>query len=250
MFVIKKILTPFLLPPGLFSAYFLCSGAFRLYRRRQGGVLHLTVGLIFWLVSTHAAAALLLRGLESDCDPPARPYGDVIVLLGGGIVEAVPDVSGTGTPSESMLPRVVTAVRLQKRLNVPIIVSGGPVFSQTASEAAIVERFLVDLGVEKDRILLEERSRDTHENAVFVADICRQMSLTGPILVTAALHMKRAVRAFERAGLPVTAFPAGFHTAEGQPRQWRDFLPTAAGLHLFSRALHEYMGSLYYSAVY
>ena len=85
----------------------------------------------------------------------------MIILLGGGIIDKVPDLSGFGIPSDDMLGRIVTAVRLQKKLHVPIIVSGGKVYKRGSAEAHIVKRFLVDLGVAESRIIVEDKSRNT-----------------------------------------------------------------------------------------
>ena len=120
-------------------------------------------------------------------------FGDVIILLGGGVYDGVPDFSGIGRPSDRALPRVITAARLQKRLNLPVIVCGGAVFEKFTKEAPILKRFLTDLGVSEEKIILEDRSRDTHENAKFTAEICSKMGYKRPILVTSAFHLKRSI---------------------------------------------------------
>ena len=87
------------------------------------------------------------------------------MLLGGGVYGGAPDVRGVGFPSEEMLPRIVTAVRLQRRLGVPVVVSGGKVFDHSFAEAPVIGRVLADLGVPPGKVVLEGRSRDTSENA-------------------------------------------------------------------------------------
>lgn len=90
------------------------------------------------------------------------------------MIEGVPDLSGEGVPASQAYPRIVTAVRLHRRLGLPVIVSGGRIRAEDTPEAVIVKRFLVDLGVAESQVILEERSRDTHENAVFTKAVCER----------------------------------------------------------------------------
>lgn len=245
MFLLKKILTPFLLPPGIFIVILLCSGLWFLYRKqRKAGLLNLTIGLALWLFAILPVSNVLMHGLESKYHLPKDAQGDVIILLGGGVYYGVPDLSGVGAPSEDMLSRIVTAVRLQKKLNVPVIISGGVVFSGHASEALIGKRFLVDLGVPADKIVMEENSRDTLENTRYTKEICERHQFKKPLLITSAYHMERAVWSFQKIGLEVTPFPANFHTHEGGQYSWHDFLPR--DLRSAYTALHEYLGLLFY----
>lgn len=129
MFIIKKILAPFLLPPGIFIILLISSGVWLMVKRRwRVGVFNCSIGIFIWMFSISPVSDAMLRGLESSFKIPEKPEGDVIILLGGGIYEGASDFSGIGTPSEEMLGRTVTAVRLQRRLNIPVIISGGQVF--------------------------------------------------------------------------------------------------------------------------
>ena len=202
--------------------------------------------LLLWLGAINPVADRLMWGLEKAHPLPSRPAGDVILLLGGGIYEGVDDLSGKSVPSADMLGRIVAAVRLQKELGCPIIVSGGSVFEFSTAEAPIDKRFLVDLGVPADRVILEEKSRDTVENAVYSARIIRERGFRHPILVTSAYHMRRSVIACRKNGLEVLPVPA-FH--QGSPRKrygWIHYLPSTSALHQTSTALHEYVGLLFY----
>ena len=189
MFTLKKILTPFLLPPGFFILAVVLVSFLMGYRKRwKLALINLTVGLMLWALSTGPVANFLIQGLESDFSIPENPSGDVIILLGGGIIDRVPDLTGAAAPSPLMMGRIVTAVRLYQRMGLPIIVTGGRVFEDgTGAEAPVVGRFLVDLGVPENSITLETRARDTAQNARLTAAICHQQGFSRPILLTAAL---------------------------------------------------------------
>jgi len=182
-----------------------------------------------------------MRGLETRYAIPAEPAGDVIVLLGGGVYGAADDLTGTGFPSEETLPRIVTAARLQKRLDVPVVVSGGKVFGHSATEAPVAGRVLADLGVPPGKIVLEGRSRDTSENARYTKEVLDAMRARRPLLVTSAFHMRRSVMAFRKAGIAVTPVPSGFRTWAGRLTDWTDYMPSSAALLHSTIALREYL---------
>ena len=162
MFMLKYALIPFILLPGAFITLLIISGIWFLFRKNlKAGVVNLIIGALMWSLSTSPASDAILGGLEHNFTVPKNPKGDVIIILGGGAHDGAPDLSGVGTPSEMMLFRVVTAVRLHKRLRIPIIVSGGTVFKHVKPEAPIVKRFLVDLGVPDNAIIMEDKSLGT-----------------------------------------------------------------------------------------
>ncbi len=249
MFEIKKILAPFLSPPGIFIVLLIISGLWSLGKKYwKIGSINILIALLMWSLSTIPVSDMLMRGLESDLKIPDNPHGDVIILLGGGVYANVPDLSGIGSPSDEMAGRIITAVRLQKRLNIPVIVSGGAVFKGQKAEAPIIKRFLIDLGVPEGKIILEDKSRDTFENANDTKKICEKKGYSKPMLVTSGLHMKRSVLSFEKAGMKVTPIPANFRTSSGNKYIWHDYLPEDFGNSAF--AMHEYLGLLFYKLAY
>jgi len=251
MFAVKKIVAPFLLPPGIFIFPIIIVGLILIRSRRSRiGFINLFVGLALWTFSIMPVANWLMQGLESGFSFPEHPSGDVIILLGGGAIGEVPDLSGKGAPTTSMTGRIVTAVRLYRRLQLPIIVTGGRVYEDNpVAGATIVKRFLVDLGVPANRIIVEDQARDTAQNARLTAAICRKRGFSKPILLTAAFHLKRACMAFEASELPVTPFPAYFLGSHGVYHAPRYLLPSAGALHASAMALHEYLGMLYYRLI-
>ena len=237
----RRILASYLLPPGAFVTLLAAAGVWHLVKgRRLAAAIHLVIASLLWGLSVAPGADILTRGLEAPYESLGAPRGDVIVLLGGGAIGGAPDLSGTGAPSEETWARIGTAARLQKRLGVPVIVSGGKVFAGKAAEAPIVARILVDLGVPADRIITEERSRDTRENALYTAGIARRAGYRNPVVVTSAYHMRRAVAEFRMAGLDVSPCPAGFRTWTGKAYGPEDILPDAGCLRRSSSALREY----------
>ena len=212
--------------------------------------MNLGIGLLIWLFSLNPFANFLTGGLESKFNIPRDLKGDVIILLGGGIIDKVPDLSGYGIPSDDMLGRIISAVRLQKKLQVPIIVSGGKVYKRGSAEANIVRRFLVDLGVAESCLIVEDKSRNTYENANYTREICSRYHFEKPVLITSGYHLRRSLISFEKVGMDVIPFPANFKSKSFNDYSWYDYLPASGSLALTAKALHEYTGILYYRLLY
>jgi uncharacterized SAM-binding protein YcdF (DUF218 family) len=247
MFVLKKLITPFLIPPGFFVIILLLSGVW-LWRRklRCFAVINIVMALLLWALSIAPVSDALMGRLEAGVTIPQHAQGDVIILLGGGIQEKVADLTGRGAPGEDSMARLVTAARLYHRLHIPIIVSGGSVYTGRSPEAPVIRRFLVDLGVSENHVLLEPHSRDTRENAMYSQEIVRLHGFRHPLLVTSAYHMRRSVQAFQKVGMPVTPVPGHFLTGRGLTYIWADFLPNARDLVHSASALREFFGLLIY----
>jgi len=249
MFALKKIVAPFLLPPGLFVVILIASGVLLAFKKNlRTGLVNIAIGSVLWMFSMAPIADALMRNLESGLHLAADPRGDVIILLGGGIYSDVTDFSGAGAPTEDMLGRIVTAVRLQRKLNIPVIISTGAVYPWETSEALIGRRFLIDLGVPPERIILEEQRRDTIENARFTKEICLKKGYTKPILVTSAFHMKRAAMSFGKVDFFVTPYPSYLNKAKQRKYNWMDYLPQDV-TNSFT-ALREYAGLAFYKIAY
>ncbi len=124
-----------------------------------------------------------------------------------------------------------------------LILTGGhdPQYRATSSAEAM-RRFMSALGVPDSAMVLEERSRNTTQNADFTADILAERGIGRILLVTSALHMPRSVALFKAQGLKVIA-AATDH--EVRPLQaWRNWLPDTDALDGSSRAIKEIVGRL------
>lgn len=243
MLTLKQLIKPFLMPPGIFITLLVFSGTwFFIKKYHRAGIVNCLIGMSIWLFSILPFSNAVFSGLESNFSIPEKPKGDVIILLSYGAYENVPDLSGTGAPEPGMYGRLVTAVRIQKTLNIPVIASG--------TGGQIVKRFLNDLGVPLNMIIMEERSRDTISNARYSKEICEKYGLKMPLLVTSAYHMKRAVLSFKKARMDVTSIPADFKTSKNIKYCWENYLPSTSSLEMTSLAIHEYLGLLFYRMVY
>lgn len=242
MIFVKFFYTTFLLPPGIFI---LILGIFciTLFKKHRKPALVLTVfTLLLYLASTVGFANWLIRSLEQKYHPPEMVKGDMIIMLGGGATLDTPNLSGKGHLSGPAANRLLACIQLYHKLKVPIIVSGGQVYTNTGREADIARRILLDAGVPPDMILVEDKSRNTVENARYVKKILDRYNCYNPILVTSAFHMDRAVRAFTKVRVGVIPYPTDYHTNVRTRFTWRMLTPSAGALNNVSLAVKEYLG--------
>ncbi len=251
MFLLKKVVTPFLLPPGILIVILFILGIWWIRGSSQKPVwICITLALVIWGLSSGATADRLIFSLESAFPVPADPKGDVIIMLGGGALAKADDMSGSGVLGPGTLERMVTAARLQRRLNIPILISGGSVYPEDTAIAPLTRRYLMDLGIPENQLIVEDRSRDTYENALYSSQICRKRNFRAPLLVTSAYHLKRAKYCFDLFHLKVTPFPSALTTWPDKTVHWKDYLPSANALSRTSAALHEWLGLIYYRMHY
>lgn len=163
---------------------------------------------------------------------------DAIVVLGAGVTQG-------GWPDKFSMERTVKGVILYKQGYAhKIIFSGGWDHDGYISSAKAMLKVAEDLGVPKQDILFEDKSHDTHENAIFTAELLKEHQLNSIILVTSASHMKRSALVFSKLGIPVYPAPAEEKLCKPE-LSWR------SKTHNFSimyQVLYETLGGLKYKA--
>ena len=86
-----------------------------------------------------------------------------------------------------------------------IIVSGGAVASKL-TEAEIMQRYLVEHGIPAEKILLENRSRNTVHNAINSSILMQQHGLNTCILVSNSFHIRRMQYILKQLGIPASYY--------------------------------------------
>lgn len=239
MFFLKKIVSYFILPPGLYILVFLLTGLLN-RKRRFVRFLSFSSALTLYLISVEPFKDLLYYPLERGLRVPERPEGDVIVILGGGTYNS-------GVLKPASYKRLIAGYRLHLRTGIPIVLSGGAA-TGIVPEAVVMKRILLDLGIDGSYIYTDTKSRDTRENAVYVKRICRDLGCGRIILITSAFHMKRALMTFRKEGLEVTPYPTDFRF-EGRYNLYSLF-PKHSVFYDSVIAIREYLGIVFYRVFY
>ena len=191
---------------------------------------------------------LLLHPLESRFPPwdPARGAPDGIVVLGGAIDADLSADHGTLVFTRAA-DRVVEAAALARQYpKARIIFSGGSAnLTDGPREADYAAAIFERLGVAKDRLIMERRSRNTMENAEFSKELAAPKSGERWLLVTSAFHMPRSIGIFRRVGFPVEPYPVDWRT--GRSVDLLEFSPFVLdGLERTEIAVREYLGLVAY----
>jgi uncharacterized SAM-binding protein YcdF (DUF218 family) len=128
-----------------------------------------------------------------------------------------------------------------------IIFSGGSgaVIFNERPEAEFAVRLLETLGVPRGRVVAEDKSRNTVENARFSREIAQPKAGERWLLVTSAYHLPRAVGIFRQAGFPVEAHPVDWRT-RGAADALRPFPTAGEGLRRTDTAVREWIGLMAY----
>ncbi len=133
-----------------------------------------------------------------------------------------------------------------------IIVSGGSGIRNFngAKEADGMMKILLMCKVDTNDILLEPEARNTHENAVYSAEIIRKNYPRPNILVfTSAFHCRRAYGCFQKQGLKVDMFPVDFRFTNSDFNVEKVFIPSSNAWEKWGILIHEFVGFFIYKIV-
>jgi uncharacterized SAM-binding protein YcdF (DUF218 family) len=218
-FLISKIGWLLIQPIGLITLCFAAILAVSLMKRRTLLRVIALAGLALTLLGGQTnIGRLLLQPLENRFTRPIPPPDAAgiagIIVLGGGFDGHVTRMRGGFELGESG-DRFTEAVRLARiNSDVPVIVSGGEasLIGKTEGDASIAERFFAAFGIDPHRLILEAKSLNTHENAMFTKRNLPADRSGEWLLITSAFHMPRSMGAFRKAGLDVVPWPVDFRT--------------------------------------
>jgi Uncharacterized conserved protein len=245
IYLIKFIYSAFLLPPGIFILVLILLGVWLVRQKRcSSAAFVLGISLLLYLSSNSFSGNRLIHTLEQYYQPPAAVHGDIIVMLGGGATLDTPNLYNKGHLYGPAANRLLTCIQLYRKIHVPILICGGQVYRTTGREADIAKQILIDCGIANNKILVENKSLNTTQNAANAQVILNRYHYRHPILVTSAFHMPRAVKQFQKVGIEVISYPTDYHTNKRYRFIIDDLIPSADAFNNFNIALKEYLGLL------
>ena len=247
MYLLNKIVGD-LLNPLVIGLVLSIAGGMYLWRNWRKTGFFLLVGslLWLWLWSTPVMYHWLGGSLEGEwpvVKAEDAPVADAIVLLGGGM--------GSNTnvyPYAEMwsaADRVWHAARLYRAGKAPIVIPSG------VCERESTLPLLRDLGVPESAVVIEDKARNTEENARFVEEILATKDTKGTkvfrvLLVTSAWHMRRSVLMYKRYAPSLEIIPAASDyeatVHAGHPFLFKDIWPDATMLAANSYLFKEEIG--------
>lgn len=217
-FTLSKIFWFFIQPLNLAIFLLLAGGiAAALGRRRLGIAGPVAAFLILGLATWTSLGAILIGPLEERFQRPVPPPEHVagIVVLGGGFEGAI-NLARGGYELNSSGDRFVEAAVLARRYpDAKVVVTGGvgTLVLEGEGDGVSAPRLLTALGVAPERLILEAKSRNTYENAVFTKALVTPQPGETWLLVTSAFHMPRSKALFDKAGFPTVPWPVDYRTS-------------------------------------
>lgn len=254
---LSKFLPLLVYPAGAVTLLLILTLVF-LKRPRARKVCIILALAILFIAGNPLPSAFLIRSLETAYPPfDGSKTAEVIVLLGGGTEsKSYPrqtvEISGAGD-------RILYGAALLKAGLGNYLLTGGSYIdwqqNTDSSPAAEMASIAMDLGIPAEKIIIQDRSVNTQEEAVEDAKILKEMGVDEVILVTSATHMRRAVGLFEAQGLNVIPAPTDYRYSDADwenlmtfnwARLYTYIIPQSSNMSALETALKEYLGILVY----
>lgn len=168
-----------------------------------------------------------------------QPY-EAGILLGGS---SSFDKYGRGYFNMSADRFIQTCLLYKTNKIKRIIISGGSNGPNQPKDADFQHKKMVELGIPANDITVEDSSTSTFENAAFTKVKIDSLHLQPPfVLITSAMHIPRAQRVFEKAGLSVVPFPCNYYVLENKLEPSDYIIPRVGTVFSWSSYLKEVVG--------
>ena len=160
-----------------------------------------------------------------------------IIVLTGGIYK---DINGNWHPSSNSMKRTALGNNLSKKLNIPLIISGGNSIKENPAESLIVSNF-----IDNKNIILDQISKNTYESALNLEKIMFENNLSKKdnfMLITSKIHNLRSALTFKSQNYKIKIYD--YITFD--KLNFYKFVPNSKSFYLFNNALYEYYGLIKY----
>jgi uncharacterized SAM-binding protein YcdF (DUF218 family) len=246
-FILSKTLYFIFLPLPWITALFIYS-LFSKNKKRK--FLCFKIGLVLLIFFSNrfiVNEALLAWEIEPVIFSEVKNYNVGIVLTGvTNSRQTIRDRVNFDKGADRVL-HTIQLYRLGKIKKILITGGSGLLNGDSITEAEDLAKVFLMCGIPKQDLILENKSVNTRENALFTKELIDHENLKGRfLLITSAFHMRRAHLCFSKAKLNVDVFPVDFYTE--QRRFTPDFIliPNEQALSKWTILSHEIVGIITY----
>lgn len=248
IFYVSKVLW-FLMQPSSLLLAGLCCGVYLIrWGRIEAGLRWLMGSLmILAVIGLTSVSDLIAIPLEQRFPRPVGTTDVAGIIVLGGAEDTNAGVRELMSLNEAGERLTEANVLARRHPNAKLIWSGGsdPTFYDGVSGAERAKVLFEALGVAPERIVLEDTSRTTHENAANTRELIKPQPGQRWLLVTSGWHMPRAMGCFRRAGFDVIAWPVDYRAPVAVDFT-RVFSSVPDGLRRFDTMAKEYVGLVAY----
>jgi len=205
-----------------------------------------TSALVLAVISFTPVGLHSLNSIEVQYDQTTLPkHVDGILVLGGSVDWAISKGRGSielGNAGDRIIQSLVLA---NKYPNAKYVYTGhqGRKLDDSVGRPVDLKQFIVSLGIESERVFIEDKSRNTHENVRFSYDFIKPAHDEEWVVITSAFHMPRALKLFDLHGWEVTPWVSDYRSPgrEGHMPWFYDTTSSIANINIFVK---EFIGSL------
>lgn len=250
MFLLSRLAVEALSPLSLSIILFIAGLLFNLFHKRKLGIFFQSLGLLVILTTGYGLFTRQhLFSLENQY-PPLN-----LATLGKERKEAIKYivVLGSGHVSDSRLPvtsqicgsslfRLVEGIRLSRELPATQLILSGGIGYDPVPNGEVVAGVARSLGMDTQRILVENRPRDTIQEAKLLQPLLQDKEF---ILVTSAAHMSRAMSIFGELDLSAIPAPTDYVLKQHHNPPASSFFPSLQNLGIAKGVLYEKLAAIW-----
>ncbi|WP_428329149.1 YdcF family protein [Mucilaginibacter sp.] len=240
-FIFSKVLLIFILPFTWIVAFFIAGLVIKNTRLKHRCLIISAILLLIF--SNPFILNVFARNWDIYPVPLKASQYSCAIVLGGFAGE---DANGKGFFNTSA-DRFIQGLKLLQTGKVShLLISGGngTFYPDNFAESDWVYGQLRAMHIPDSCIVVENKSRNTLENAAFSKVILEKKHLAGPyLLVTSGFHMRRSLGIFKRAQMDVTPYPCNYFAGNGK-FAITQFIPDAAPLELWNMYTKEIVGEI------
>ncbi|WP_074223454.1 YdcF family protein [Algoriphagus halophilus] len=226
-----------------------------IYFRRKWGKRSLWAGiLLLWFFSNQFIANQAMLAWE----PEFKEFDEVKPHEYGIVLTGVTNLSKTAydrTFFNKGADRITHALQLYRMGKIKkILITGGqglnPVNPQ--SEAELLQRFLLMTGVPPEDVLIEDKAKNTAQNAQFTKAFLEENKIDTNqefLLITSAFHMYRSKGCFDKVGLKTETFPTDYYSYDVKFSFPTLVYPSPSSIENWHKLVKEWMGITVYKLV-
>ncbi|MEZ9232574.1 envelope biogenesis factor ElyC [Vibrio amylolyticus] len=245
MFELKKIVSSLLMPlPAMLIVGFLGLMLIMFTAKRKTGCFVVLFSLCgIFLIAFQPVSTRLLMPMERTYSaflPIDEPIDYIMVLGSGHVVDD--QIPPTSELSRTALMRLSEGIRISRMYPGSKLILSGYAGGSEFSNARMMAKVALALGVSKSDIILLETAQDTWEEARQAAAFVGQKKL---ILVTSASHMQRSINEFLSAGIKPIPAPTNYLAHQNINQPWEKYTPQARYLEQTERYWHETLGTIW-----
>jgi len=249
-FVLSKVLVFLAVPSNIILGIGILGLILLLTRFRRSGVRLMVACLLLLLIVGLLPIGTALIAMLENRFPPGKEAGPPItgiIVLGGPIDSRMSARRGSLSITGEVERLIEGAALARRHPAARLVFTGGnnSLFGTDPPESFYAAQLFEQLGVPPARLVLEDKSRNTDENAVFTKRLVDPKPGERWLLVTSAAHMPRAMGVFRKAGFAVEPYPVDWHTLpDGNLLHAPRYLLSGVGT--LDAASHELVGLLIY----